>query len=505
MSGKDLNSLGNSVSSNIIPEPKVQVFRRYGLPIAIILACICLLAWSARDSILPAKPVQTAEVVGRAVTRSVGTVTVQAPGWVEPDPFATYVPALTPGVVKEVLVLEGQQVKANQIVAKLIDDDAKFTLDKANAMLAQKQAMLDIAKAMLTTAQSNWDNPIEQDRAVSVAQAKLQEAQVDLEKNKAELLIQKAKLAEIQDQYERLIKVGEGSVSKSQIAQTGFKRDAQKATVAASQQQITATENYIQQCQADSKAAQQHRKLRITEHNNLAVAKAELARLKAEVLNAEAVVGQAKLSLDRTDVRSPVNGIVMKRLAATGTKVMLEGDMKTSADIVHLYNPQKVQVRVDVPLSEAAQIGVEQEAEIIVDVLPDKKFKGKVTRIVHEADIQKNTLEIKVAIIDPTSEIKPEMLARVKFIAKKQELQKGENPAATVHAFVPENALVNKQGSTAITWTISIDNKAAKRNVTVGDNRIEDHIEVIEGLNPGDKVIANPGDIQEGQRVRVQN
>ena len=53
-----------------------------------------------------------------------GLGTVQASGWVEPDPYPVAVTALTEGVVAEVLVLEGQAVKKGQTVARMVSDDA---------------------------------------------------------------------------------------------------------------------------------------------------------------------------------------------------------------------------------------------------------------------------------------------------------------------------------------------------------------------------------------------
>ena len=64
---------------------------------------------------------------------------------------------------------------------------------------------------------------------------------------------------------------------------------------------------------------------------------------------------------------------------------------------MRLYDPKRLQVRVDVPLADAAKVRVGQQAKVVVGVLPDRTFDGEVTRVVHEADIQRNTLQVKVA------------------------------------------------------------------------------------------------------------
>jgi multidrug resistance efflux pump len=101
------------------------------------------------------------------------------------------------------------------------------------------------------------------------------------------------------------------------------------------------------------------------------------------------------------EIRSPIDGMVMSRLTEPGSKVVVISDNPGSARVLSVYDPRKLQVRVDVPLAETGKVGVGQQADIVVDVLPDRNFSGTVTRVLHEANIQKNTLEVKVAIENP--------------------------------------------------------------------------------------------------------
>jgi hypothetical protein len=98
-----------------------------------------------------------------------------------------------------------------------------------------------------------------------------------------------------------------------------------------------------------------------------------------------------------------------------------------SNHVVHLYDPAHLQVRVDVPLAEASRVGIGHKARIVVEVLPDRVFQGEVTRIVNEADLQKNTLQVKVRILDPVPELKPEMLARAQFLAPAPAAEAGRS------------------------------------------------------------------------------
>src|SRR5262249_57407742 len=116
---------------------------RYLLPAAAVLAFAAVLLWAMRDSLLPSKSVTIVPVItARAEIQQEGAPLFQAAGWVEPRPTPTVVSALAEGVVEELLVVEGQEVKAGEPVAKLIEIDAKLALDAAEATVLLRQADL---------------------------------------------------------------------------------------------------------------------------------------------------------------------------------------------------------------------------------------------------------------------------------------------------------------------------------------------------------------------------
>ncbi len=471
------------------------------MPVTIVVIALALLGYGARHSLQPATEVRIVRVVGKSLANTTGSVTVQAPGWVEADPFPIYVPALAPGVVKDVLVLEGEQVEAGQVVVHMINDDARLAVDMAQALLENARAQLNMAQANLIAAQSDWDHPIEQDRAVATGEAFLQQATAEKAQLASEVVMHEATLNEFADNHRRLTALLPDAAAQQQVVRSAFQRDAQSALLVSVQKQHVVVDARIRGLQANLDAANEHRRLRIDERKNLDKAVADVARLEAQVKQAEVAVAQAQLRLDRMDVRSPVAGIVMTRLVVPGSKLMLDMDSKLSANAIHLYDPTELQVRVDVPLADAAKVGLDQDATVTVDVLPDTRFDGHVTRIVHEADIQKNTLQVKVAIHDPIVPLKPEMLARVRFIANRPANSKEET---SLHTFVPERLITQRAGETATVWGVTAANRATQRSVTLGEHVQDKWIEVIAGLNPGDILIAEPADtLKEGRRVRI--
>ena len=137
---------------------------------------------------------------------------------------------------------------------------------------------------------------------------------------------------------------------------------------------------------------------------------------EAKIAEAEVTEDEKELALTRTKIVSPVDGVVLELKAAPGQKKMLGMDDMDSATMAVLFEKRKLQARVDVPLADARGLVPGQAALVTSDFLPNVEFRGVVTRIVGSADLQRNTLQAKVRVIDPDPRLRPEMLCRVKFL-----------------------------------------------------------------------------------------
>ncbi len=319
-----------------IPLPSVRIGTRVVLPAVIVFSAIAILAWSSWRAWAPLTTVRAVPVVIRAAGDSTSMTmnspassnvlsnntalnsgqtsaprgaVVQAPGWVEPSPFPIAASALTSGVVREVLVLEGDHVEQGQVVAKLINDQAKIALHRSEA----------------------------------------------------EVKIKSAELGMLQDELSRKQKlVAGGGVSEGEVARLAIK----------------------------------------------------VLGAKAVVEQADAAREEAELTLTRTEVRAPVAGVVMARLAAPGSLVGMDA---SNAAVVQLFDPKNLQVRTDVPLADAGRLRVGQQALVQFDSMPGQTVRGRVLRLVQQADIAKNTLQAKVLLENPPDGLVPDMLARVRI------------------------------------------------------------------------------------------
>jgi len=229
---------------------------------------------------------------------------------------------------------------------------------------------------------------------------------------------------------------------------------------------------------------------------------------EANLARAEAEVGRRQLALERTRITSPVDGRIQKLFAAPGKKRMLGMDDPESGTIATIYQPDQLQARIDVPLEEAAQLVIGQPVRLRSTLLPDRVFEGRVTRIDGEADIQRNTLQAKVEILNPADKLRPEMLCRAEFLpvpgAGGSTSAKGiSESSGRIALYLPQSALVGS-GREASAWALDASGeRVERRELRLGDERREGHVRVLEGLRPGDWVVDNPpGDLEPGERVK---
>ena len=470
MTSEKLTSLQNPD-----PEPPPPGRRRLPatlLPIGLLLAFIAIFGLMFGSRLLPATEVTTAPVIalrldpGESATPASSSPTegnrnellFQSSGWVEPDPYVINVPALINGVIKEVLILEGQHVQKGDILATLIDDEAQLDVQHATQAIATLNAT----------------------RIAHCAQIPVLNAEMQAIQKK--IVSAEALHAELLDVATRLASVPAGSVSAREVRQAQLKVDAQKAVIAEATAELSGVIAQINKVNLEE----------LSVNARISAAQTELTRMK--------------LALERTVIRAPIDGIVLHLHAEPGKKRMLESDDPKSAVIVELYDPGKLQARIDVPLSEAASLQIGQPVTLTTDFLPDTRLTGEVTRIVGEADLQRNTLQAKVRLHKPDPRLRPEMLVRAAFhpgSSSSPGNSTSNSSGQNLAIFVPVASLFDRSQQSAQVWTIEND-RARLRTLTLGSDQREGHIQVIKGLRPGDQVVLPPFDtLKENRRIRA--
>jgi multidrug efflux pump subunit AcrA (membrane-fusion protein) len=453
-----------------VPRPPIRWFVRGVVPATVLLAAAGLLALAARDAFRPGLAVRVVAAVpsseafvadGDGGGAQTSDLVVQAPGWIEPAPFATSVPALVGGVVREVLVLEGDRVEAGAVVVRLVDDDARLDLALADAMVEARRAERLRAEAGVAAA-------------------------------KAAVRVEGSAVAELRDEVERSRSAAEaGAVAEGRLRRLELRLEGLEARRDLAERQAD---------EADARV--------------LEAAAAERAALVARDV--------ARLALERTEIRAPEGGVVLARLVEPGTRIGTAqhpgeggGDGGAHGTVLRLYDPSRLQVRVDVPLADAANVGVGTRAVVTTEALAGRSFDGVVVRAVHEANIQRNTMQYKVELAAPAEELRPEMLVRVRLVGSSGAADGGaESDLARAGGsdgqvlLVPSAALVERNGDRGSIWLAVLEGRthvARRRDVAFTPSTDAGFVAVRDGLRITDRVVLDPSTIQgleDGVRVR---
>ena len=229
--------------------------------------------------------------------------------------------------------------------------------------------------------------------------------------------------------------------------------------------------------------------------------KEQIAAAEALLRQAQANHAFAQTQLAYTEIRAPISGTILEKLAEKGelvTNVNFGGTRGAKSSVVSMADLGDLQVELDVNESDLPKVRLGQATRIRLDSSPDVVFTGKVDEIAPEADRQKGTVQVKTAIDNPRGLIRPEVTAQVSFLAPPQP--KSAGPART-KVFIPPAAVV--KGHSASVVYVAVKGKAEKRLVTVGEEGAKG-VEILSGLDGAELVIVSPLDkLRDGRRIRI--
>ena len=251
---------------------------------------------------------------------------VAAPGIVEPKSEAVRVGAQVGGTLERVLVEEGDIVTTGQVLAELVSDDYRARVMSAQAELAAREAD---ARRIENGARVEERREAEAD----VRQAEADAAHASADHTRATELFN-----------EKVISRAEMDVAEQRLRVTSARLDSLRQRHAL----------------VDASARDEDR-----------------ARARADVLLARAKLDEARAILEKTTVRSPIDGLVLRRHARVGESVSTQFD----SPIVTVADRSSVRVRTDVDETDVARIRAGQPAYVTADAFGSRRFPGKVLRV----------------------------------------------------------------------------------------------------------------------------
>ncbi|MCC6342548.1 MAG: efflux RND transporter periplasmic adaptor subunit [Bryobacterales bacterium] len=429
---------------------------------------------------------------GRVVRQDL-TALVTASGEIKPRNYINIgTNAISPSRITEILVKEGQSVRKGQVLAKLESVQPEADVAAQRATVSSAEAESAASEASVRAA----------DEAVRTAQATLDRSKSDLER--AKLYFDRARQL-YQDKL----------VAKQEYDQRVTDFMGAQAAVRESEARIA---------QAKAQRAQ---------------VAASLAASQKRVLQAQANLRRANDVLQRTYSVAPIDGVVTNLPVRVGETVVPGIQNSASSLIMTIADMSLITAEVKVDETDIVNVKLDQAADVTIDAMPNRTFKGHVIEIGNTAILRSTGLaasqsaissqeakdfKVVVAMDNPPEEIRPGLSCTAKIITATRRnalsipiqaltvRQRGDlepQSNATVKAAAPLDPAREKANKEELQGVFVVSQgKAVFRKVETGITGSTD-IEVLSGLKEGDEIITGSykviRTIRNDARVKIEN
>lgn len=251
--------------------------------------------------------------------------TIVGAGRVEPASEEILIGSEFDGRLRRVPVEEGDHVKAGQIVAELENAETVARIALAKAQVREREASLERLKAG-----SRHEERREAEATVREAEAVLANARAEEARRRSAL--------------------DRGAISRSEY-------------------EITAREVKVAEARLD---AARERTAVVVDETRIE----DVRRVEAEIESARARVQETEALYAKTVIRSPIDGIVLRKRHRAGESIS-----RTADPIVSVGNVDRLRVRVDVDEEDVARLKLGAPTFVTATAYGDQKFPGKVARI----------------------------------------------------------------------------------------------------------------------------
>ena len=236
----------------------------------------------------------------------------------------------------------------------------------------------------------------------------------------------------------------------------------------------------------------------VASQSQLDVKESELRVADAQVRQAEAEIAQARVNLDYTTLRAPTDGVILAKLKEVG-EMAVPGGFAGSGDLIRMANLEDMRAEVDVNEMDLAKVRLGQNAEVVPDAFPDRKYAAKVVKLYPQVNRQKGTLKVEVAISAADDWLRPDTSVRIVFLD--DAAPAGADAAAAV-VTMPRAALRSEAGA-AFVWVVT-EGRLRRQAVTLG-REVGDQVVIESGLLGGEALVTGEAGaaLAEGRRVEV--
>jgi HlyD family secretion protein len=278
------------------------------------------------------------------------------------------------GTVSQLLADFNSPVRKGMLIARI--DPASF-----EAKVNQAQADLESARASVLNQQA--------------AQAR---AEADLASARANVTRQAVAVRDARIKFDSRVRLfQEGGISQEERDSAQAAHDSALAQLQAAQAGVGAAEAALE------------------------VARAQVVSAEAQVRQKQAALDQAQVDLDRTFIRAPVDGTVVSRSVDVGQTVA--ASLQAPTLFLIAQDLTKMQVDTSVDEADVSRVALDQAVSFSVDSYPGQLFRGRVVQIRQAPQVVQNvvTYTVVAAVANPDLRLKPGMTANVKILVARRE------------------------------------------------------------------------------------
>ncbi|WFU39705.1 efflux RND transporter periplasmic adaptor subunit [Bradyrhizobium sp. CB82] len=375
------------------------------------------------------------------------------------------------GALQPVKTIEVGSQLSGQISKVHVDFNDNVRKDQPLAQIDSRSfaAKVDEAKAAVEMARAN----------VELEQAKLDRGKIDLENAKGTRAVLAAKL------------------DSAQAVKASAQRTLQRKLALQSQNVVATTTVEDAQTDFTARLAQEREAEVLVTLNAYAVegATADLRRIEAELQQArtavpekEAILRAAEADLDRTIIRSPIDGVVVGRFINEGQTLAVGLEARTAFLVAHRLEDMEIHAQVDE--ADIGRIAAGQRAHFTVDSYPDRRFEAVVRQVRKAPKTQQNVVTYTVVLSTSNLDgaLLPGMTALVKIVIDRQD-DVLKVPVAALR-FQPSGTQPSTTQSRDGVWLRTSTGSLKRIAVTVGTDGAE-------------QVALKSGDLTEGSQVAV--
>ena len=431
-------------------------------------------------------------------TASVGRgnlpITISANGTVQPERSVNVSPK-TAGILKQLLVKEGDAVEKGQVLAYMDDSNLQGELQQSQGKLAAADANLqrlrngnraeDIATVRAELAEQNANlqklrngNRLQE---LAEAQAKVNDAQYALRQANDDL-------QRNQTLY------NEGAISLQSVNSFRTTRDRAQAQVNQAEQAASLMRSGTRPEEITQAEAVVQQKEEALSRSEAGPRSEDIDEAQAQVTAAQGAMQIIQASLDDLVLRAPFTGVVSRKFADPGafvtpTTAGSAVSSATSSSILSLASTN--QVIAQVAEANIAQIRMGLAATIQVDAYPGKPFTGRVTQIATQSNVVQNvtSFEVKTSVSDSQRLLKSGMNVSLEFKAGELKNVLVVPTAAIVQQTNAQGVFVAKDKAdpvfVPITIGITMNDKTEVKSGLTGNEQ------VLLSFPPGTRQVSN--------------